>query len=151
MYSKKMTEHQKHLQSVFDRLREAGLKLKPSNCAFVLEELKLLGFILNKEGIKAVPEKVQVIKEMSPPKNVKDCRRFSGICSYFRGCLRSYEELSIPLVELTRKQLRFEWTDRRQIAFDDLKQLLVSNHVMTAPDSSKPYKPMLVVMQLGLY
>ena len=85
MHRKKMSDHEKHLQSVFDRLREAGLKVKPSNCAFGLEEVKLLGFILNKEGIKAVPEKAQVIKEMSPPKNVKDCRRFLGICSYFRG------------------------------------------------------------------
>ena len=125
MYSKNMSDHDTHLQSVFDRLREAGLKLKPSKCAFGLEEVKLLGFILNKEGIKAVPEKVQVIKEMSPPKNVKDYRRCLGICSYFCGCLRSYAEISIPLVELKRKHVRFEWTDRRQKAFDDLKQLLV--------------------------
>ena len=140
IYSKNMNDHEKHLQSVFDRLREAGLKLKPTKCAFGLKEVKLLGFILNKEGIKADPEKVQAIDEMSPPNSVKDVRRFLGMCSYFRGCLRGYAEKSVPLVELTRKHERFEWTDRRQKAFDDLKQLLVSSHVMTAPDTSKPYK-----------
>ena len=83
---------------------------------------------------------MQAINEMSPPNSVKDVRRFLGMCSYFRGCLRGHAEKSVPLVELTRKHERFEWTDRRQKAFDDLKQLLVSSHVMTAPDTSKPYK-----------
>ena len=47
VYSKNMTDHEKHLQRVF----EAGWKLKPTKCAFGLEEVKLLGFILNKEGM----------------------------------------------------------------------------------------------------
>ena len=140
IYSKNMNDHEKHLQSVFDRLREAGLELKPTKCVFGLKEVKLLGFILNKEGIKADPEKMQAINEMSPPNSVKYVRRFLGMCSYFKGCLRGYAEKSVPLVELTRKHERFEWTDRRQKAFDDLKQLLVSSHVMTAPYTSKPYK-----------
>ena len=113
IYSKNMNDHETHLQSVFDRLREAGLKLKPTKCVFGLKEVKLFGFILNKEGIKADPEKVQAINEMSPPNSVKDVRRFLGMCSYFRGCLRGYAEKSVPLVELTRKHERFEWTDRR--------------------------------------
>ena len=38
-----------------------------------------------------------------------------------------------------RKNQPSEWTDRHQKAFNDLKQLLISSHVMTAPDTSKPY------------
>ena len=48
VYSKNIKHHEKHLQSVFDRLREAGLKLKPTKCAFGLEEVKLLGFGIKK-------------------------------------------------------------------------------------------------------
>ena len=140
VYSKNMADHEYHLQCVFDRLREANLKLKPTKCAFGLKEVKLLGYILNADGIRTDPEKVQAIKEMSPPKTVSDVRRFLGCCGYYRQCLNSYAETSAPLVELTRKHQRFEWTDRHQKAFDDLKRLLISSHVMTAPDTSKPYK-----------
>ena len=77
---------------------------------------------------------------MSPPKTVKDVRRFLDCCHYYRQCLNAYAETSAPLVELMRNNQPFEWTDLHQKAFNDLKQLLISSHVMTAPDTSKTYK-----------
>ena len=140
IYSKNMDDHERHLQCVFDRLRDAGLRLKPTKCFFGLKQVKLLGYILNGDGIHTDPDKVQAIREMSPPKNVHDVRRYLGMSGYYRTSLPNYAKIAEPLIDLTRKNVKFHWTDRHQAAFDELKHLLMSSHVMTPPDTSKPYK-----------
>ena len=140
IYSKNMDNHERHLQCVFDRLRDAGLRLKPTKCFSGLKQVKLLGYILNGDGIHTDPAKVQAIREMSPPKNVHDVRRYLGMSGYYRTSLPNYAKVAEPLIDLTRKNVKFHWTDRHQAAFDELKHLLMSSHVMTPPDTSKPYK-----------
>ena len=140
VFSDNMEEHEYHLQCVFDRLREAGLKLKPTKCSFGLREVKVLGYIMNSQGSSPDPDKVQAIQEMAPPECVKDVRRFLGMTSYYRTCLPGYAAVCEPLIALMRKHVRFEWTDIRQKAFEELKRLLVSSHVMAAPHPHKPYR-----------
>ncbi|GFW78566.1 retrovirus-related Pol polyprotein from transposon opus [Trichonephila clavipes] len=50
--SPSFTQHFKHLREVFRLLHEAGLTLNKDKCKFDCEELKYLGLIINKEGIK---------------------------------------------------------------------------------------------------
>ena len=140
VFSDSMEEHEYHLQCVFDRLRKAGLKLKPTKCAFGLPEVKVLGYIMNSQGSSPDPDKIQAIKEMAPPESVKDTRRFIGMCSYYRSCLPSFAAVCEPLIALTRKHVRFEWTGKCQKAFEKLKRLLVSSHVMAPPNPNKPYR-----------
>ena len=52
----------------------------------------------------------------------------------------NYAKIAEPLEFFKRKSVRFVWGPKQQSAFDQLKQLLVSSHVMAAPDLSKPYK-----------
>ena len=140
VFSKTEEEHVDHLQLVFDRLREAGLKLKPTKCAFGLPEVKLLGYILNEQGIQTDPDKVAAIANLQPPTTVKEVRSMLGMCNYYRSSLPNYAKVAEPLIELTRKYVRFTWNKERQEAFDELKRLLTSSHVMAPPDINKPYK-----------
>ena len=140
VFSDNIEEHEYHLQCVFDRIREAGLKLKPTKCAFGLREVKVLGYIMNSQGTSPDPDKIQAIQAMAPPTTVKAVRAYLGTCGYYRSCLPNYAHISEPLIALTRKHVRFHWTKSCQTAFEKLKQLLVSSHVMTAPDPRKPYR-----------
>ncbi|GFX64919.1 retrovirus-related Pol polyprotein from transposon 297 [Trichonephila clavipes] len=56
--SPSFTQHVKHLKEVFRLLHEAGLALNKGKCKFGCEELKYLGLIINKEGIKTDETKV---------------------------------------------------------------------------------------------
>ena len=67
IYSKNLSEHIKHLELVFKRLDHFGLQIKPEKCKFALDEIKLLGFVLNKDGIRANPDKTSAISSMPPP------------------------------------------------------------------------------------
>ena len=102
--------------------------------------VKLLGYLVSGEGIHTDPDKVQAIRDMAPPKNVHDVRRYLGMCGFYRSSMPHYAQTAEPLVELTRKHVRFQWDERRQKAFDELKQLLMSSHVMSPPDTTRPYK-----------
>ncbi|GFT70160.1 retrovirus-related Pol polyprotein from transposon 17.6 [Trichonephila clavipes] len=77
--SPSFTQHVKHLKEVFRLLHEAGLTLNKDKCKFGCEELKYLGLIINKEGIKTDETKVQAIVEMKPQRNSKEVSKFLGM------------------------------------------------------------------------
>ncbi|RXN22438.1 Transposon Ty3-G Gag-Pol poly [Labeo rohita] len=57
IFSKSFNEHLERLQLAFDRLREHGLKLKPSKCQLVRKEVQYLGHLVSAEGTRTDPEK----------------------------------------------------------------------------------------------
>lgn len=139
IYSETLEEHLKHLQAVFDRLREHKLKLKLKKCGFLKEETGYLGFIINKDGIRPDPNKVAVIKSLATPTCVKEVRSFIGMCSYYRRFVPKFSEIAEPLIALTRKYSKFKWDSKCQIAFDKLKTLLSEVPELGYPDTNKPY------------
>ena len=61
IYSRSEEEHVQHLELAFSCLREAGSRLKPTKCFLGLGEIKLRGYIVNRDGIHTDPEKVNAI------------------------------------------------------------------------------------------
>ena len=104
IYSKNFQEHLSHLELVFDRLSKFGLQIKAEKCRFALPEIKLLGFMLNSQGIRANPVKTSSIANMPSPRTVKQVRSFLGMTGYYRQCIQGYAELAQPLTELTKKR-----------------------------------------------
>ena len=67
IYFKSFPEHLLHLALVFDLLRDAHLKLKPSKCQFACKSVPYLGFIATPDGIQPDPKKVESIRTYLPP------------------------------------------------------------------------------------
>ena len=70
--SKEKKDHLDDLKETFNTLRSYSMKLNPSKCAFGVSSRKFLGFMVSQKGIKANPEKVRAILEMSSPKTIKE-------------------------------------------------------------------------------
>src|SRR5271157_5017157 len=121
------------LTLVFDRIRAANLKLSPKKCHLFLKEVKFLGSIVTADGIKPDPEKIDKVRNWPVPLNVKQVRGFVALASYYRRHIPGFAQIAKPLHELTRKKVRFEWTNNRQMAFDKLKELLTTAPVVRAP------------------
>ena len=102
IFSKNKEDHAKHLQMVFDRLRKVGLRLHPKKGEFAKTEIKLLGYILNKDGISTNPTKVEAIKNMEPPKTIHDVRSFLGATGYYRQCIPNYAHIAEPLTDILK-------------------------------------------------
>ena len=65
-------KHLDDLQETFDTLKQYNMRLNPSKCAFRVSSGKFLGFMVSHRGIEANPNKIQVILNMEPPRNIKE-------------------------------------------------------------------------------
>ena len=76
-------EHVFKLKIVFEKLKKAGLKLKPSKCEFFRQEWTYLGHVVSKDGIQTNPKKVEAICKWSIPTNVTEVRSLLGFTNYY--------------------------------------------------------------------
>ena len=70
---------------------------------------------------------------------LREVRCFISMCSYYRRCIPNFSAIAKPLINLTKKFAKFEWTKECQIAFDILKESLTTVHLLVYPDTIKPY------------
>ncbi len=139
VYSKSQKDHMRHLSLIFERFRKFELKLKPEKCAFGLPKINLLGHVVSQEGITPNPERINTIKNLKPPRNLREVRSFLGLAGYYRFVVPNFAKISRSLNDLTKKNVAFNWTKERDIAFQKLKDMLVSHHVMALPNTTQPY------------
>ncbi|MCG8033371.1 MAG: DDE-type integrase/transposase/recombinase [Candidatus Thiodiazotropha taylori] len=139
IFSSTLEEHLAHIQSVFDKLREHGLRLKLKKCSFLKSETNYLGFVINEQGIKPEARKVNVIKALAPPTTVREVRSLVGMCSYYRRFIPHFSEIAEPIIALTRKYAKFKWDNKCQKAFETLKDKLSEFPVLGYPDPNRKY------------
>ena len=84
IFSSGVEVHLEHLRKVFLRLREAKLKLKASKCSFFKKHIQYLGHLVSGDGIEPLPEKLEAVENMPPPKTPKEVRQFLGSVGYYR-------------------------------------------------------------------
>ena len=131
--------HLEHLELVFQRLREADLKLKASKCNFFKKHIQYLGHLVSGEGIEPLPEKLEAVRKMPPPTTPKEVRQFLGLVGYYRKFVPKFADIARPLTNLTKQDIPYEWTTRCQEAFEFLKEMLLKEPILKYPDPSKPY------------
>lgn len=76
--SKERKSHAKDIKDTFDNLRNSGIKIKPSKCIFGVNKGKFSVYIITSEGIKSNPDKVEAIKNLEIPKNLKEVQSLNG-------------------------------------------------------------------------
>ena len=101
IFSPDMETHLKHLRILFERLRSADLKLKEIKCNFLKKHIQYLGHIISGEGIAPMPEKLESIQKMLPPRNPKEVKQFLGLIGYYRKFIPQFLDLARPLNALT--------------------------------------------------
>ena len=93
-----MEEHLDILRQVWERLRGAGLRLKPSKCQLVRKEVEYLGFVVSAEGITTSPAKVSAVKNFPVPSEVTSVRSFLGLASYYQRFIPNFSIIAGPLL-----------------------------------------------------
>ena len=139
IYSPDVETHLKHLELIFQRLREVDLKLKMEKCSFLKKHIQYLGHIVSGDGLKPVPEKLSSIQQMPHPYTLKEVKQFLGLVGYYRKFIPRYADIARPLNALTRKDVGFIWTDICQKSFELLKTMVSEEPILVYPDPSKPY------------
>ena len=139
IFSRTEEEHLKHLEIIFQRLREAGLKLKLQKCSFFKKHIQYLGHLISDEGIQPLPEKLESIRKMSVPTTPKEVKQFLGLVGYYRKFIPRFADISRLLTKLTRKNVSFNWTNECEKCFHLLKEYLQKAPILRYPDPGAEY------------
>jgi len=133
-----MAKHIQHVRQVLTRLRDHKLLVKGEKCEFHKKELAYLGSIISTTGFRMDPAKIQAIVDWPTPARVKDVQAFLGLANYNRRFIKGFSGVAAPLTELTKKDVRFEWTERCRKTFQALKDLFTREPVLVHFDPEKP-------------
>ena len=148
VFSSTPEEHLERLEAVFQKLSDAGLKLKPSKCKFFQSSLSYLGHLISEEGIATDPSKIQAVEEWPVPESVSQVKSFLGFVGYYRF-IKRFSKIAKPLYALT-KGLESQskrvaqgtvvmWGEEEQRAFDQLKQACIRAPILGYPDYELPF------------
>ncbi len=121
------------LKIVWQRIREANLKLKPSKCCLMRDRVPFLGHYVYREGVEVDPMKTAAVQDWPTPRTVKDIRAFLGLASYYRHYIYNFASVATPLTDLTKKDVELIWDDNCEHALQALKKALVQPHVLAYP------------------
>jgi hypothetical protein len=128
-------QHLIDLRRVFDRLREAKLRAKPSKCRIAMHMVDFIGHRVGGGIIAPRDALIETILQFPRPKTGKQIRSFLGLAGYYRRFIQNFADIATPLINLTRKiePTKVVWTRQAEDAFSKLKQKLTSPPVLRPP------------------
>ena len=94
---------------------------------------------MSAEGIRVYLIKIEAVVNWKPPRSVIEVRSFLGLIGYYRRFVKGFSIIASPLTKLLRKGVKFEWLDKCQNSFEQLKEMLVEAPVLMQPTSGKEY------------
>jgi hypothetical protein len=110
-----------------------------SKCSFARNTIAYLGHIISSQGVATDQGKIEAISAWLVPSNIKELRSFLGLVGYYRKFVQHFEVISQPLTKLLKKGVFFVWSNEQKVAFDTLKQALISASVLALPNFSRPF------------
>ena len=98
-------------------MRDHQLYSKFSKCEFWLTKVRFLGHVVSASGVSVDLEKVEVVMSWERPKSVFKIRSFLGLAGYYKRFIEDFSRLAAPMTRLTRKEVKFKWSDLCEKAF----------------------------------
>ena len=129
--------HDELVVEMVKRLKENDLYVKPEKCKWKVREVEFLGVVIGPEEIKMEKEKVKGVLEWLAPKCVKDVQKFLGLANYYCWFIEGFAMVARPLHDLVKKDKKWEWTEKEEKVFKELKERFTKEPVLAAPDIDK--------------
>lgn len=139
VFSNTLADHLNHLEKILSRIESVNLKLKPSKCQFMRKEVKNLGHVITRSGLRPNARLTEAVLNFPRPDDVGAVRRFLGLTSYYRRFIPGFDKIANPLHGFTTKNASFDWTAKFENAFTTLKSRLVTSPVLAYPSFEKDF------------
>ncbi|GJZ75728.1 putative reverse transcriptase domain-containing protein [Tanacetum coccineum] len=121
-------EHAEHVKLILELLKKEELYAKFSKCDFWLSRVQFLGHVINSEGIHMDPAKIESIKDWASPKTPIEICQFLVLAGYYRRFIEGFSKIAKTMKKLTQKNVKFDWSEKAEAAFQLLKQKLCTNN-----------------------
>ncbi|GKB22812.1 putative nucleotidyltransferase, ribonuclease H [Tanacetum coccineum] len=120
-------------------LKNEELYAKFSKCEFWLSNVQFLGHVIDSEGIHVDPDKIESIKDWASPKTPTEIRQFLGLAGYYRRFIEGFSKIAKPMTKMTQENMKFDWSEKAEAAFQLLKQILCSAPILSLPEGSENF------------
>ena len=107
---------------------------KFSKREFWLIVVRFLGHVVSASGVSVDPEKFEVVMSWERPKLVFEIRSFLGLVGYYRRFIEDFSRLAAPMTRLIRKEVKLEWNDPCEKAFQELKRRFTTVPILIVPE-----------------
>ena len=137
VYGSSHKEHDDRLEVVLNRLQKAGVTLNKEKCQFRQTSVQFLGQMIDGQGVRPDPTKVEAIQQFKQPTNGKELRRFLGMANHLSKFTPNLAETTKSLRDLLTSKNHWTWGQAQQTAFNKIKQCLSSSPVLAIYDFNK--------------
>ena len=152
VYSPNFSQHLITLSSVFERLHNAGLTVRPSKCMLAFPRLEFLGHMIGGGELSPVIDKVSAIRDAACPRTKKQMQSFLGLANFYRRYVPSFSTIVAPLTDTLKKGTpnHILWNETMENAFDEIKCALTSAPILKLPDFNRPFQVAVDASDTGL-
>ena len=92
-------------------LRRNNLKVNTTKCQLLRREIIYLGHKCSEQGAFPDPSKVECVREIQSPKNLKQAAAFLGLVNYYRKFIDNCAKMQEPINRLKKKGVKFVWDE----------------------------------------
>ena len=139
LFSKSFDKHLELLEKVFAKFRTAHLRMNPEKSKFGLSHVQYLGFQFSEQGISMDKNKIAAVQTYPRPTSAKQLRSYLGLTNFWKRFICSYSAITQPLRKLLQNNVKFEWGQEQEQAFNELKSRLCSSPILAFPNLNKPF------------
>nr|XP_043639306.1 uncharacterized protein LOC122610378 [Erigeron canadensis] len=116
-----------------------GLTNAPAVFMDLMNRVKFLGHVVNKDGIKVDPSKIEAVEKWRRLETPTEIRQFLGLAGYYRRFIENFSRITQPLTLLTHKDRSFDWGEKQEEAFRLLKEKLCNAPILSLSDGSDDF------------
>ena len=129
--------HDEIVAEVIKRLEENDLYVKPEKCRWKVRDVGFLEVVIGPKGIKMEEEKVKGVLEWPIPKCVKNVQKFLGLANYYHRFIEGFVLVARLLHNMVKKDKKWDWMEKQEKVFKELKEKFTKEPVLAAPDLDK--------------
>ncbi|XP_055590350.1 uncharacterized protein K02A2.6-like [Uranotaenia lowii] len=122
--------HLQRLEEVLRRLNDHNVRVNKGKCEFFANEIEYCGYLIDRDGIHKLMNKMEAIRDMPRPRNKDEVRSFIGLVNYYGRFIENLSTVIYPLNNLLKDSVAFEWNRECENAFRRVKQCMQSNNCL---------------------
>ncbi|GFV16547.1 hypothetical protein TNCV_4417361 [Trichonephila clavipes] len=116
--------HDTIMSRVLERAKFLNIQFNPDKLQYRVSEVKYVGQIISKSGIKSDPIHIKAIAEMPTPKSKTEVKRLLGMMNFLLKFITNVSTVTDPLREIIRENVEFNWGKEQELSFVNIKELL---------------------------